>query len=92
MREVLGDTSPALTDYYIRFIGHFVNVYEGTAPMSARESARWSADPSSIQEYIDNGLTMNDVLGLSLDQALAQLPEEEANNSVWSKTSHISGG
>ena len=64
MREVFGDTSPAYTEYYIRFIGHFVNVYEGTAPMFARELARWPEDPANIQAYIDNGRFMKDVLGL----------------------------
>ena len=83
MREVVGDASPSFTDYYIRFIGHFVNVYESTAPTFARDSARWSADPKNIQEYIDNGRTMNDVLGLSLGQALSQIPQEEADDSIW---------
>jgi hypothetical protein len=83
MREVLGDTSPAFTDYYIRFIGHFVNVYEGTAPTFARDSARWSADTKNIQEYIDNGRTMKDVLGLTHGQALAQIPQEEADDNDW---------
>lgn len=54
-----------------------------TTPIFARELARWSVDPSSIQEYIDNGRPMNDVLGLTLNQALAQLPEEEGNDSIW---------
>lgn len=83
MRKVLGDTSPSFTDYYIRFIGHFINVYENTAPTFARDSARWSADPKNIQEYINNGRTMNDVLGLSLAQALSQIPFEEADDNVW---------
>lgn len=83
MRKVLGDTSPSFTDYYIRFIGHFINVYENTAPTFARDSARWSADPKNIQDYIDNGRTMNDVLGLSLGQALSQIPQEEAEDNVW---------
>ena len=32
----------AFEDYYVRFIGHFVSVYEQKAPPFARESARWS--------------------------------------------------
>ena len=83
MREIVGDASPSFTDYYIRFIGHFVNVYEGSAPTFARDSARWSADEKNIQEYIDNGRKMSDVLGLSLGQALAQIPQVEADDSVW---------
>jgi len=82
MRETLGDTNPSFTDYYVRFIGHFVNVYEGSAPAFARESYRWS-NPDNIQMYIDNGRRMNDVLGLSLGQSLSQLPEDEASDEIW---------
>lgn len=70
-------------DYYIRFIGHFVSVYEGSAPAFARDSYRWSADPNNIDKYVEDGYKMNDVLGLSLGSALAQIPEEEANDDVW---------
>lgn len=83
MRESVGDTSPSFVDYYVRFIGHFVNVYEGSAPTFARDSYRWSADPSNIQTYIDNGCRMGDVLGISLGQALGQIPEGEANDTDW---------
>ena len=83
MRETLGDTNPSFTDYYVRFIGHFVNVYEGSAPAFARESYRWSRSAVNIQKYIDNGRRMNDVLGLSLGQSLSQLPEDEANDEIW---------
>ena len=75
------DNSPAFADYYVKFIGHFVSVYERTAPPFARESARWSANPDNIERYIENGRTMSDVLGLSLDEALAQLPEAERGYS-----------
>lgn len=30
LREVVGEASPSFVDYYIRYIGHFVSVYEGT--------------------------------------------------------------
>ena len=83
MRVIVGDSSPSFTDYYIRFIGHFISVYEGTAPTFARDSARWSADQKNTQEYIDNGRTMNDVLGLSLGQALSQIPQDEADDTCW---------
>jgi hypothetical protein len=53
----------------VRFIGHFVRVYESSAPAFASDSLRWSADPSNIQTYIQNGRRMNDVLGLQLEQA-----------------------
>lgn len=74
---------PSFVDYYVRFIGHFVRVYEGSAPAFARESYRWSSNPENIQKYADDGYRMNDVLSLSLGSALAQLPEKEANDDVW---------
>lgn len=83
MRECVGDTSPSFTDYYVRFIGHFISVYESSAPTFARDSYRWSADPSNIQDYLDRGRRMDDVLGVSRRQALGQIPEVEANDTVW---------
>eukprot|EP00978_Attheya_sp_CCMP212_P007924 scaffold18416_cov63-Attheya_sp.AAC.1 len=79
----LHEISPSFTNYYVRFIGHFMNVYERTAPMFARESFRWSANPQNIQTYLDNNKTMTDVLGLSYRQALRQLPKEEREDSEW---------
>ena len=84
MRESgLMETSPSFADYYTRFIGHFVRVYESTAPAFARESLRWSADPANTETYIRNGRRMTDVLGLSLQEAEDQIPEHEANDFVW---------
>ena len=77
------EQSPSFADYYVRFIGHFVRVYESTAPNFARDSFRWSANPSNIQEYIRNGRRMNDVLNLSLGKANAQIPSVEANDNTW---------
>lgn len=74
--------SPTFADYYVRFIGHFVSVYESSAPMFARDSFRWSADPANIAKYKKEGL-MTDVLGLSLEEAETQIPEEEANDFNW---------
>lgn len=63
--------------YYVRFIAHFVSVYERAAPQFARDSARWSQDAANFQAYLDRGRTMPDVTGLPLDKALAQLPPHE---------------
>ena len=76
------EKSPSFADYYVRFIGHFVRVYESTAPAFARESFRWSMDPSNIDKYRHEGV-MNDVLGLSLEEARDQIPLEEAFDEVW---------
>ena len=63
----------------MRLIGHFVSVYEATAPRFARESMRWSADPANIQAYLDAGRRMPDEVmgGLSKDAAFATLPAGE---------------
>lgn len=89
MRVCIGNRSPAFVDYYVRFIGHFISVYEGTAPAFARDSYRWSADQANIQNYLDNGCRMIDVLGLSLGQALEQIPEDEANDTTWPYTQMV---
>ena len=84
MREAeLLESAPSFADYYVRFIAHFVRVYEGTAPMFARDSLRWSADPKNIQKYLDDGRKMKDVLGLTFEEQVEQIPEEEAADMEW---------
>jgi len=77
------ELSPSFVDYYVRFIGHFVRVYETTAPMFARDSYRWSADPANIQRYIANGNVMSDVLGLTFGGAMEQIPQDESEDFDW---------
>lgn len=67
----------AFMDYYTRFIGHFISVYDGKSPPFTRESARWSANPENIQRYLAAGNVMGDVIDQPLEQALAQIPLEE---------------
>uniref|UniRef100_A0A6U4CPD7 Uncharacterized protein n=1 Tax=Phaeomonas parva TaxID=124430 RepID=A0A6U4CPD7_9STRA len=67
--------------YYVRFIAHFVSVYERSAPPFARESLRWSADPANIAAYLECGRRMPDVMGLPLGLALETLPEDERDYS-----------
>lgn len=43
--------SPTFEDWYVRFIAHFMRVYEGEAPQFARESARWSLSEENIATY-----------------------------------------
>ena len=84
MRESgLMEFSPSFADYYVRFIAHFVRVYESSAPMFARDSLRWSADTKNIQTYLDNGRKMKDVLGLSLEESMQQIPDEEIDDITW---------
>jgi len=79
-------------DYYVKFIAHFVSVYEKTAPMFARESARWSLNNENIIAY-NQSYRMSGLVGISLKEALLQLPEEErsytgsgASTLIWPYT------
>jgi hypothetical protein len=83
LRETLMKSHPTFADYYVRFIAHFVRVYEGTAPSFARDSFRWSAEPENIKTYIRNGRVMKDVLGLALDEAQSQIPASELFDYEW---------
>lgn len=85
MRESgMMEKSPAFVDYYVRFIAHFVRVYETTAPLFARESFRWSASPKSVDRYIHrDGRRMKDVIGVDFETALLQIPPSEANDIEW---------
>lgn len=84
MRETgVVEKSPSFADYYVRFIGHFVSVYERSATQFARESFRWSADPNNIEKYIQGGRKMNDVLDIPFWNAARVLPEEELKDDEW---------
>lgn len=76
--EGLFASSPRFADWYVRFIGHFVSVYDRDAPPFARESARWSAEPTNIDRYLEAGRRMEEELhSLSNAQAFETLPESE---------------
>jgi hypothetical protein len=72
------EKSPSFADYYLLFIGHLMNVYEASAPAFA--SFRWSTNLKNTERYIAHGRRMIDVLGLSLEDAEAQIPEHEAHD------------
>lgn len=67
----------AFMDYYMRFIGHFISIYSSKSPPFTRESARWSANPRNIAEYLASGNHMSDVIDKPVDEALAKLPADE---------------
>lgn len=77
------EQSPSFADYYVRFIGHFISVYERSATKFARESFRWSADPDNAAKYLADGREMNDVLGVSFWQAAKDLAEGEHDDDEW---------
>ena len=63
MRHVgLVDKSPTFADYYMRFIAHFMNVYNSQAPQYAQDSYDWSADTTNVETYMKNGHTMIDLV------------------------------
>lgn len=51
-------------NWYLKFIGHFVRVYESKAPAYVAESAEWSASQSNVHEYLNNNCYMQDVAGI----------------------------
>ena len=77
------EQSPSFADYYVRFIGHFVSVYERTATLFARESFRWSASQKNIDTYLKNGRVMKDVVGKNYSKSIKALPEDELNDDEW---------
>jgi len=74
---------PAFMDYYVRFIAHFIRIYASGAPAFTRESARWSADPANVKQYLEAGNLMRDVIGQSRTVAVEQLPAEERDDDSW---------
>jgi len=77
------EKSPSFADYYVRFIGHFISVYEGAAPMFARDSFRWSGKPANVEKYIRDGRVMRDVLGRTYSEVTRDLPEDELYDDEW---------
>jgi hypothetical protein len=68
---------PAFADYYVRFIAHFVSVYERTAPPFAREALRWSADAGNVAAYEATGRMADLDEGKSLADQRQGLPPHE---------------
>ncbi len=63
-REVGLDKHEIFWYWYVQFIGHFIGIYEATAPTYAMESAEWSESPAMIDKYIADGCVMADVIGI----------------------------
>jgi len=74
--------SPAFESWYVRFIAHFVRVYERQAPPFARLEARWSADPKNTEAYLKAGNKMGPEVQAPEHAALQQLPASE-RGSAW---------
>jgi len=48
-------------DWFIKFISHFIRVYESTAPPYTVSAAIWSANPDNLAAYEAQGWLMTDV-------------------------------
>ena len=67
----------SFADYYVRFIAHFISVYERTAPPFARDSMRWSAEPANVQRYLEAGRALTwQIRTYSMNIALSHLHAE----------------
>lgn len=83
------ERSPSFQDWYIRFIAHFVKVYERLAPPFARESFRWSGVPENVEAYRSNGRRMDAAVvgpggdGVPYREAASQITREERDDSEW---------
>ncbi len=83
--------SPTFEDWYVRFIAHFMNVYDYEAVQFARESLRWSSDVRNIETYLSSSprcmdeITVMgmgpDHIGIPLKVAQEQLPPYERDNA-----------
>ncbi len=71
--------------YFVRFIGHFIAIYEETARAFARHEAMWSGNPQNIQRYLSSDRVMSDVLDVPYQVAKAELSSEDAksNREGW---------
>jgi hypothetical protein len=57
------EVSPSFAHWYVRFIKHFIAVYERSAPAYAADEFAWSANPANIERYDRDGYWMTDLLG-----------------------------
>ena len=71
-------------DWYTRFLGHFVRIYERDAPSFALESAEWSDHLANLQAYVESGNKMSDVLGANNVAAALRGMTQEVRDSISS--------
>jgi len=62
VREVGLDQHKPFFKWYVRFIGHFISVYERSAPPYAPIEAEWAGSQANIDKYRADGNIMLDVL------------------------------
>lgn len=79
----LADQFPSLFDYLVRFVGHFIRIYEQTAQPFTRHEARWSLEPRNLQQYTASGCYMQDVVGVPLRECAGLVPPAEYTDTTW---------
>ena len=67
----------AFFDFFVRFIAHFIAIYEGTARVFAVHEAKWSGDAAALARYAAAGRVMPDVINVPYSRAIAQIPPED---------------
>jgi len=75
--------SPSFAEFYCRFIGHYVRVYEHTAPMFAREAYRWSDNVANLAEYERNGRMVDVPDNYGIGAHIHSITSEEADDPLW---------
>lgn len=78
----LAARAPHVFAYLVKWVGHFVAVYEYSARPFTRCEARWSADEANLVAYERTGYRMLDVIGVPPGIALRQLTEAERTDPV----------
>lgn len=69
--------SHPLFQYLLKFVAHFISIYEQTARRFTLLESRWSLDPANTDAYLANGRFMIDVVDLPFGEAVKALPRSE---------------
>ena len=81
---VTEDTKKQFQDWYSRFLGRFIRIYENSAPPFVRSESLWSASKANVEQYVSEiekgSHGMDDVVGVFNAQiALKKLSKEDRN-------------
>ncbi|GAB5353093.1 hypothetical protein AAMO2058_000008600 [Amorphochlora amoebiformis] len=63
-------------EWYILFMRYYVDIYQDDAKHFVEESAEWSTNPDNIKEYLDAGRTMEDVIGVTMEDIEADTKKQ----------------
>lgn len=80
----LAEQSPEFFEYFTRWVGHFIPIYESSAKYFVRAESRWSLDPRKTDAYLTSSpRVMRDVVGVPLQMAATTLPQHEVTDKSW---------